>query len=198
METVKKGDTIRFLNARGGGKVISLDEGKNLAYVETEDGFVIPTLFAECVVVSSQSGAGEYSVQARRMAAQGPSAQQMAAKSKADEANKRRAIGNEANGKKEARQDETMEVDLHIAALLPGRNDIAASEILPYQIKAFRKVMQAEIRHRGKRIVFIHGNGEGVLKKQLQTILHREYPTCLTMEARMQKYGTGATMVVIN
>ena len=194
MAKVNKGDTIRFLNATGGGKVISLDEDKNLAYVETDDGFVIPTLFSECVVVSSTAGAGDYSVQARKMVAQGPSTQQMEAKAKADKPKPDYS----ANGKKEPRQDETMEVDLHIAALLPGRNDIAPNEILPYQVKAFRKVMQAEIRHRGKRIVFIHGNGEGVLKKQLQTILHREYPTCLTMEARMQKYGTGATLVVIN
>lgn len=36
-------DTIRFLNAIGGGKIVRLDDTKQMAYVETEDGFVIPT-----------------------------------------------------------------------------------------------------------------------------------------------------------
>lgn len=187
-------DTIRFLNAIGVGKVVRLDDTKQMAYVETEDGFVIPTPYAECVVVSSESSAQDYSARARQLAMKGPSLQQMASKAKADQPRP----NNTANGKKEARQDDTMEVDLHISALLPGRNDIASSEMLDYQVKMFRKVMQGEIRHRGKRIVFIHGDGKGILKKQLQNILHREYPTCLTMEARMAKYGTGATMVIIN
>lgn len=187
-------DTIRFLNAIGGGKVVRLDEAKQIAYVETEEGFVIPTRYAECVVVSSDSSAQDYAVHARRLAMKGPSLQQMATKAKADMPKP----SNAANGKKEARPDDTMEVDLHISALLPGRNDIAPTEMLNYQVKMFRKVMQAELRHRGKRIVFIHGDGKGVLKKQLQSILHREFPSCLSMEARMQKYGTGATLVVIN
>lgn len=187
-------DTIRFLNAIGGGKVVRLDDSQQMAYVETDDGFVIPTRYAECVVVSSESSAQDYAVHTRRLAMRGPSQQQMAAKAKADQPKP----SNTANGKKEAKQDDTLEVDLHISALLPGRNDIAPSEMLDYQVKMFRKVMQAEIRHRGKRIVFIHGDGKGVLKQQLQTILRRDFPKCLSMEARMQKYGTGATMVIIN
>lgn len=189
---IQVNDNIRFLNATGGGKVIRLDEAKRMAYVETDDGFVIPTPLSECVLVSSDSPE-QYSVYARKLA-KGPSLQQMAAKEKAD----LRKTDYSANGKKEAKQDDTLEVDLHISALLPGRNDIAPAEMLDYQVKMFRKVMQAEIRHRGKRIVFIHGDGKGVLKKQLQDILRREFASCLSMEARMQKYGTGATMVIIN
>lgn len=187
-------DTIRFLNTTGGGKVVRLDDARQMAYVETEDGFVIPTRYQECVVVSSDASAQDYSVQIRKLAMRQPSQQQMSAKAKADMPKP----DNSANGKKTARQDDTMEVDLHISALLPGRTDIAPAEMLDYQLKMFRKVMQAEIRHRGKRIVFIHGDGRGVLKRQLQSILRRDFPSCLSMEARMQKYGTGATMVIIN
>lgn len=187
-------DTIRFLNATGGGKIVRLDDAKQMAYVETEDGFIIPTLYAECVVVDSESSAKDYSIQAHRLAMRGPSEQQMTAKTKADQ----RKPDYTANGKKEARQDETLEVDLHISALLPGRSNIAPAEMLEYQLKMFRKVMQTESRHRGKHIVFIHGDGKGILKQQLQNILRREFPSCLTMEARMQKYGTGATLVVVN
>lgn len=48
---IKKGDTVRFLNAVGGGIVSRIDEYKGLIYVEDEDGFETPVLERECVVV---------------------------------------------------------------------------------------------------------------------------------------------------
>jgi hypothetical protein len=48
---LKIGDTVRFVNAVGGGVVSRLDEKKDLVYVEDEDGFEIPVLARECVVV---------------------------------------------------------------------------------------------------------------------------------------------------
>ncbi|MDE6279863.1 MAG: DUF2027 domain-containing protein, partial [Paramuribaculum sp.] len=49
MSTLKKGDIVRFLNSVGGGKVTRLDD--KIAYVEDEDGFEVPVLRKECVVV---------------------------------------------------------------------------------------------------------------------------------------------------
>lgn len=48
---IKKGDTVRFLNAVGGGMVTRIDEYKGLIYVEDEDGFETPVLERECVAV---------------------------------------------------------------------------------------------------------------------------------------------------
>ncbi|MDX9748324.1 MAG: DUF2027 domain-containing protein [Paludibacter sp.] len=48
---MKKGDTVRFVNAVGGGVISRFDEKKGLVYVEDEDGFEIPVLARECVVV---------------------------------------------------------------------------------------------------------------------------------------------------
>lgn len=49
---IKVGDTIRYLNASGGGVVKRVDRG--LAWVEGSDGFELPTPISECVVVDSQ------------------------------------------------------------------------------------------------------------------------------------------------
>jgi hypothetical protein len=43
---IKKGDTVRFLNAVGGGVVVRVDEIKKMLYVEDADGFEIPYLNA--------------------------------------------------------------------------------------------------------------------------------------------------------
>ena len=48
---IKKGDTVRFLNAVGGGVVVRVDEAKKMLYVEDADGFEIPVLERECVMV---------------------------------------------------------------------------------------------------------------------------------------------------
>lgn len=52
---MKIGDTVRFLNSQGGGRVARIDG--QLAYVEDEDGFEVPVLQRECVVVASASDA---------------------------------------------------------------------------------------------------------------------------------------------
>ena len=51
---MKVGDTVRFLNAVGGGTVRKI-EG-NIAYVEEADGFETPVLVRECVVVDPDGG----------------------------------------------------------------------------------------------------------------------------------------------
>lgn len=50
---IKIGDNVRFLNAVGGGKVTRIDEKKGLVYVEDEDGFEVPALERECVVIQA-------------------------------------------------------------------------------------------------------------------------------------------------
>lgn len=46
------GDTVRYLNAVGGGTIVRIDG--NIAYVD-DDGFETPVLLRECVVVASAS-----------------------------------------------------------------------------------------------------------------------------------------------
>lgn len=50
MDTIKVGDKVRFLNTTGGGIVRGL-KGKDQVLVEDEDGFEVPALIRECVVV---------------------------------------------------------------------------------------------------------------------------------------------------
>ena len=48
---IKIGDGVRFLNAVGGGIVTRIDIKNRLVYVEDADGFEVPVLENECVVV---------------------------------------------------------------------------------------------------------------------------------------------------
>ena len=94
-------------------------------------------------------------------------------------------------------KNEIIEVDLHIGELLDDTRGMSNSEILNYQLDKFREVMEQYKNKREQRIVFIHGKGDGVLRKALLDEMKRKYTACKTQDASFQEYGFGATMVTI-
>lgn len=96
------------------------------------------------------------------------------------------------------RPNETIEVDLHLVELIDNEAGMSNTDKLHVQLDRFRAVMDENIKRLGARIVFIHGKGEGVLRKALLEELKRRYPRCVAQDASFQKYGFGATMVTIH
>lgn len=88
-------------------------------------------------------------------------------------------------------------VDLHIHELLDNTHGMSNSEILNYQVDAFRKTMDANLRNKGQKIVFIHGKGEGVLRQALIKELNYRYKGHDVQDASFREYGYGATQVTI-
>jgi dsDNA-specific endonuclease/ATPase MutS2 len=97
---------------------------------------------------------------------------------------------------KPKRQQPAMEVDLHIHNLVDKTNHLSNFEMLNIQLEHSRKKIEFAIQKRIKRIVFIHGVGQGVLKAELQT-LFRRYDHIEFYDADYQKYGLGATEIYI-
>ena len=94
-------------------------------------------------------------------------------------------------------QNGIIEIDLHIGELLDDAHGMSNAEILGYQLDKFREVMEKYKTKREQKIVFIHGKGDGVLRKALLDELKRKYTTCRHQDASFQEYGFGATMVTI-
>lgn len=90
-----------------------------------------------------------------------------------------------------------IEIDLHINELLDDTKGMSNSEILSYQLDKFREVMEMYKGKREQKIVFIHGKGDGVLRKALLDELKRKYSTCRYQDASFQEYGFGATLVTV-
>lgn len=93
--------------------------------------------------------------------------------------------------------DNILEVDLHAHELLDTTAGMNALAIKEYQLQVVRNTMNEHKHDKGRRIVFIHGNGEGVLRRAVIDILRRDYPSCPYQDASFQQYGFGATMVTI-
>jgi hypothetical protein len=92
---------------------------------------------------------------------------------------------------------ELLEIDLHINELLDSTTGLSNSEMLNVQIDKFNEEMQNAIKSKVKKIVFIHGLGNGTLKSQLRRELQRNYKKYPFQDASFKEYGYGATMVVI-
>lgn len=91
-----------------------------------------------------------------------------------------------------------IEVDLHIAELTDSTAGMDNAAMLTMQLDTVRRVMQENSRRIGQKVVFIHGKGEGVLRKKVLSLIHREYPKATTQDASFREYGFGATLVTIH
>ena len=90
-----------------------------------------------------------------------------------------------------------VEVDLHINQLLDTTAGMNNADILEYQLKKFNETMREHVNNKGKKLVFIHGKGDGVLRQAIVNELKRKYPSCYSQDASFKEYGYGATMVTI-
>lgn len=91
-----------------------------------------------------------------------------------------------------------IEVDLHAHELLETTAGMSAGDIKEYQLGVFRKTMDEHLKEKGRRIVFIHGKGDGILRNAIITELKHRYKSCTYQDASFQQYGFGATMVIIH
>jgi len=91
----------------------------------------------------------------------------------------------------------TNEVDLHIEKLRDDYQFINSNEILRIQLEHFKKALDAAIVHQLPEITFIHGAGNGVLRNELHKQLGKHPKVQTFMDARKEKFGYGATKVLL-
>ena len=78
-----------------------------------------------------------------------------------------------------------------------NRTFICRPETLTLRIHKNKAIWHTNIR-RGRRIVFIHGDGNGILRKAIRNELDSTFAaTCTYGPAPSEFYGTGATVVTI-
>jgi hypothetical protein len=92
---------------------------------------------------------------------------------------------------------EIEEVDLHIEQLTDNFSGLSNSEIMDIQMSKFSIALEGAIRNNVKKIVFIHGVGNGKLKYEIRKTLDSKYPKLHYQDASFMEYGYGATMVMI-
>lgn len=93
------------------------------------------------------------------------------------------------------------EIDLHIDELIDHAHHLTNYEIVQYQLKACEKFIAEAIRKRFKKVIIIHGKGEGVLKNEIRHFLsekaNREEFPIRFHDASYLEYGVGGATEII-
>ena len=174
------GDKVAVLDDDISGVVIKVQN--NEISVETTDKFVMTFFVNELVKINNSNELSGFF-----------STQSLGSVLKDKEEPKKRSFVKE----KRSRKDEfVLEVDLHIAKLVPSKRGMSNYDILTLQMETAKRQLDFAIKNRMPKVVFIHGVGEGVLKAELDFMLGR-YDTISFQDANYQKYGLGATEVYI-
>lgn len=192
---LKVGTRVRFLNDVGGGIVVGWRTPEEVL-VETEDGFEMPYPPQELLVVENPAE------EAERYQRQIPSIQEILNKEVSPEQRRRLerdfdAKYKDAHSRTVGGKQDLVEVDLHLHELVDSSRGLSNSAMLDLQLSHFERMLQMAIRERQRRIVFIHGIGQGVLRHAILTRITQFYPECDARPADPRKYGSGATEIYI-
>ena len=61
----------------------------------------------------------------------------------------------------------------------------------------FRRTLEEYKKNKGQKLIFIHGKGEGVLRRAIVHELNYRYKQYPYQDASFREYGYGATQVTI-
>ena len=152
---LKVGQSVVLIDSDHRGKIVSL--GKRVQ-IELEDGLVIEASYGEFAVTDHTELEALKSSKVKHHKKVSPSSTA--------------SPGSLHQKQKPAKG--ILEIDLHIEAL-PGGNQIPKGQQLQYQMDTFNRVIRDHLPHKGLKISFIHGVGDGILKaairKELDEVL---------------------------
>ena len=148
-DILKVGQSVVLMDSDLRGKIIRI--GRSVQ-IELEDGLIIEAAFSEFAVTHESEICSLKETKIR----------QLKIKTKGRTASKTKS------------SDSTLEIDLHIDAI-PGGRTVAKGQQLQFQMDTFRRVIRENTTHRGQKIHFVHGIGDGILKaairKELDEVL---------------------------
>lgn len=86
-----------------------------------------------------------------------------------------------------------MEIDLHIEELLDDYSNMSNAEIIQVQLTYFQNALDKAINDHLRRLIVIHGVGNGRLKQEVRTLL--DIHALKYYDASYARYGFGATEI---
>ncbi len=87
-----------------------------------------------------------------------------------------------------------MEIDLHIEELLDDYSNMSNAEIIKVQLNYFQNALDKAINGHFKKLIVIHGVGNGRLKQEVRAIV-ANHPSLKCYDASYTRFGFGATEI---
>lgn len=165
------GDIVSVINDTMTGRIVKID--KEIITIECADGFLYPFQFSELVPLTQWGHKIDHNVDHFIEYTMEPKKDQFKVK----------------------KVNIVKEVDLHIHELIESERGMTNYDKLSLQVHTAKKELEIAIEKKQSKIIFIHGRGAGVLKKELRKLFEK-YPVDFH-DASYTDYGIGATEVII-
>lgn len=166
-EGLRPGQRVRMMDTNDTGTLVGFGKG---FYEIDLDGLVIRAVRSEFLPVDPE--------QDRRMYASVPS--------------RARKNGHQVAATPANDGTGDLTVDLHLERI-PGYEGIPEWAALDFQMDYFRRILRQNLPHRGRRITFVHGIGDGMLAKAVRAELNEAFAVSCTYTVG----PFGATVVTI-
>ncbi len=181
MQTFRVGDSVAVLHDTIKGKVVELSSSS--VRIEDEDGFLRSYPLSKIVLQQSKE---DYKIENKIVAKDRVAARPAVAVSKIT------IVKNIART--------PSEIDLHIEELRDHTTHLSNFEIVQIQMTACRAFVQDALAARLKKVVVIHGKGEGVLKSEIHQYLdHLSNSSGIQLDyydAPYSEYGMGGATTI--
>ncbi len=182
---LKIGDNVRFLNEKGEGTVSKIINKTTVAVVISE-GLEIPYLISELVLVFDETKPKE-KIQ--------PEPIEVNQKNKSTKPERKGIKKSKPHAHNNPKSE--MEIDLHIEELIDNCTGMSNFEIIQIQLRHFNNALDKAINGHYRKLIVIHGVGNGRLKQEVRNILSK-YNNLRFYDGSYAKYGFGATEILIS
>lgn len=183
------GDRVSFVDEVGGGVVLRNGRPGHVV-VRTDDGFELERTLRGLVRVVEQHAQAHLKLSDHQ-------AGMIAANDVLEERKRKRVSIRPGKTPKKPEDNGVAEVDLHLHELVEDESHLSPAERLSYQLAYFERALEAAIRDGKRKLIVIHGVGEGVLREEVRRTL-QYYQGVQFHDADMRRYGVGATEVLIH
>jgi DNA-nicking Smr family endonuclease len=184
------GDKVSFLNEKGEG-IVSKIINKKMVSVTVEHGFEFPYIASELILLEAAEIIEEEPL---------PEPPEEEAKIDISLLFQKKMHSDKPKKSKPHAQNNgllEMEINLHIEELIDDYRGMSNAQIIQVQLKHFQKALDKAIMDHYRKLVVIHGVGNGRLKQEVRAILAAESHVRF-YDASYSKYGFGATEIYID
>lgn len=185
---LKQGDRVSFVDDVGGGLVLRPGRPGHMV-VRTDDGFELELPEKRLVHAPERMRAAHLRLSDHQLG-------MVRANDEMRERRRRKAALRPGKTPKKQEDNSVAEVDLHLHEILENEGRMSDGEKLEFQVRYFERALESAIRDGKRKLIVIHGVGEGVLREEVRKML-QYYDGVQFHDADMRRYGSGATEVVI-
>ncbi len=184
----RSGDHVAFLDEVGGGIVLRITRPGH-ALVRGDDGFELEHRTDRLVPRLTDNGGVLHRLTDHQLG-------MVAANDTLSDKRRKSPPARPGKTPRRTLDNSVAEVDLHLHEIVEDETRLSDGEKLEYQIRYFERALEAAIRDGKRKLVVIHGVGEGKLREEVRRIL-QFYDAVRFHDADPRRYGAGATEVEI-